>query len=379
MNDYQLPCPKSWDDFESICFDLWKSIWGDPAAHHYGRQGQRQNGVDIYGRGRYDESLIGIQCKGKNRNYGKKLTVKEVNAECNKARKFKHKLGAFIMATTSPRDNKIQDHCLTLNENKEYEFNVDSWSWDDIEEEIQCRSELMVKHYPNYRPRLLNKTNLSRFVPLNKIDAFFSRPDLIPFDNDIAKNHLHDLAYELAINAIHHGKASEVSIKIEEAKIFFIDNGLAFNPNNLLNNNNENGGSTALRHAKQFFSYNYTRNDKENTFEVTYIGNDINSDQDQPYTLVLDIEDIYDRKHLSRYVAEAFENQCYNAQRVIVDIVSYRIHPSGAFGLVDGLIDSINEFQSVVVYLPAGLYYEEELQRRASSTHIRFIKKGWPD
>ena len=46
----ELPVPKSWDEFEDICADLFSRIWNDHNVVRYGRMGQRQNGVDIRGR-----------------------------------------------------------------------------------------------------------------------------------------------------------------------------------------------------------------------------------------------------------------------------------------------------------------------------------------
>lgn len=42
--------PKSWEEFEDICADLYAQIWKDPGTQKHGRQGQPQGGVDIYGK-----------------------------------------------------------------------------------------------------------------------------------------------------------------------------------------------------------------------------------------------------------------------------------------------------------------------------------------
>ena len=42
-----LDPPKSWEELEEICADLFSREWKDNNATRYGRQGQRQNGVDI--------------------------------------------------------------------------------------------------------------------------------------------------------------------------------------------------------------------------------------------------------------------------------------------------------------------------------------------
>lgn len=49
-NNEQLRPPPSWDKFEEICADLFSRIWKDNQLVRYGRAGQRQHGVDIYGK-----------------------------------------------------------------------------------------------------------------------------------------------------------------------------------------------------------------------------------------------------------------------------------------------------------------------------------------
>ena len=83
-----LPYPANWSDFQDLCFQLWKEMWGDPYAHHNGRNGQAQNGVDIWGINMFDRHYSGIQCKGKNGNYQSKLTTDEIDNECKKAVNF---------------------------------------------------------------------------------------------------------------------------------------------------------------------------------------------------------------------------------------------------------------------------------------------------
>lgn len=49
------------------------------------------------------------------------------------------------MATTSPRDEKLQQVCRDLNKSGKHRFTVSVWSWDDIEDELQYRSDIL-KH-----------------------------------------------------------------------------------------------------------------------------------------------------------------------------------------------------------------------------------------
>ena len=101
----QIRAPRYWQEFEELCLCLLKAIWNDPLAEKNGRVGQPQHGVDIYGstdeqRTRYR----GVQCKGKDENYGARVTASELNAEIKKAKNFKPPLQHWILAAKrSPR------------------------------------------------------------------------------------------------------------------------------------------------------------------------------------------------------------------------------------------------------------------------------------
>ena len=58
--------------FESLCLYLWKDIWQDSGAQKNGRRGQKQDGVDIFGREK--GQLIGVQCKQKDGRLWAKVT-----------------------------------------------------------------------------------------------------------------------------------------------------------------------------------------------------------------------------------------------------------------------------------------------------------------
>jgi hypothetical protein len=102
-----LPEPKNWQDFERLCFDLYRHIWKTTDADMNGRQGQPQAGVDVYGTDRVEDKLVGVQCKGKDQGYGNKLIEKELREEIEKAKIFIPALDVFIVATTAPNDVHI--------------------------------------------------------------------------------------------------------------------------------------------------------------------------------------------------------------------------------------------------------------------------------
>src|SRR5208337_95938 len=108
LSHLQVPPPKTWQDFETLCCDFWRAIWKDPNAKKNGRQGQEQYGVDVYGNPNQQALWAGVQCKGKDNYTDKKLTEDELRAETDKAKSFIPKLSHFTMATTGPRDAVIQ-------------------------------------------------------------------------------------------------------------------------------------------------------------------------------------------------------------------------------------------------------------------------------
>ena len=150
FSNFQIPPPSNWQDFESLCCDLWREIWEDPNTKKNGRQGQPQNGVDIYGRHHKGNLWSGIQCKCKNNDLNRNLTESEVYNEVQKAKKSLPKLSEFIIATTGPKDARIEEFArkITHEHLKEGLFSVDIWGWDDIKEYLDNFPSIRSKYYP---------------------------------------------------------------------------------------------------------------------------------------------------------------------------------------------------------------------------------------
>jgi hypothetical protein len=149
ISNSQIPPPENWQDFETLCWDLWRSIWNYPETEKNGRQGQPQHGVDIYGRPEEGTDWAGIQCKGK-RNYSEKtIKSKELKEEVEKAKTFTPPLSKFIVATTGQRDQKIQELAREITEehHKKSLFSVDVIFWDDIRDLSIKHPEVFERHY----------------------------------------------------------------------------------------------------------------------------------------------------------------------------------------------------------------------------------------
>src|SRR5262245_31439776 len=107
LSSISLPKPKNWQDFESHTRVLFSCVLNDPHTQQNGRSGQKQNGVDIFGyRDRRPDCIVGVQCK---RKFETAVTEKELRTEVGKAKNFKPAISEFILITTAPRDQKIQE------------------------------------------------------------------------------------------------------------------------------------------------------------------------------------------------------------------------------------------------------------------------------
>jgi hypothetical protein len=112
MTDFSsvsIPPPSNWQDFERNIRLLFEHSLGDPHTQNNGRQGQAQHGVDVYGhRGGGCGPLVGVQCKGKDADYGGEVSEVELRDEIEKSEAFRPQLKEFILVTTAPDDAKIQ-------------------------------------------------------------------------------------------------------------------------------------------------------------------------------------------------------------------------------------------------------------------------------
>src|SRR5712692_11592663 len=106
--------PKTWEQFEELCADLFAEDLRLENLVRHGRAGQAQCGVDIFARA--TNGWIGIQCKRKSRWPERRVTKKQVDAEIGEARKFKPALSSFYIVTTAPDDAPLQEHVRLINE-----------------------------------------------------------------------------------------------------------------------------------------------------------------------------------------------------------------------------------------------------------------------
>ena len=129
-------------DFESLCCDMAKEIYGDFNAQKYGRRGQKQWGIDIKATDRKnnDERVV-IQCKYKydpskiSLNKKKEEILEELTTALSK-----HTFECFIYAANIDNDSVLQSYCEELSEKNGVEVKI--WSQEDVESVIRFYSRL---------------------------------------------------------------------------------------------------------------------------------------------------------------------------------------------------------------------------------------------
>jgi len=131
--------PLYWQQFEELAVGMLREVYGVPDAQAYGRPGQAQNGVDVYGKSRH--GMIGIQCKRlsdldeNGHPYpGGPVSRSFLRDAAAESLAFKPKLKIWILATTARRDTRVQGYVDDLNEEWEDEElgrRAIVWSWDE--------------------------------------------------------------------------------------------------------------------------------------------------------------------------------------------------------------------------------------------------------
>lgn len=132
LKDLQIFPFKDEDRFEEFCLVLWKKFLNDHNTQLNGRRGQRQQGVDLFGRRNGIGTWVGVQCKVRT---GGVLTENEIKEDVKNAKDFNPRLSELVFATTAKRDANLQETVRLLSEQnmKDGYFPINVFSWDDIE------------------------------------------------------------------------------------------------------------------------------------------------------------------------------------------------------------------------------------------------------
>ena len=135
--------PKLADDtqFEYMVRDIHKCLYPDAEVDKYGRNGQKQHGVDITIQ--TPQWLWCIQCKNQN-----VLTTSDVDAILEKCT-FQniHPFQKFIIATYACSDTHVVDHLIKIRGNAQYPFEIEYLHWELICGYIEQHPSILKQYY----------------------------------------------------------------------------------------------------------------------------------------------------------------------------------------------------------------------------------------
>lgn len=186
----ELPIPQSWEEFENISADVLKRMWRDPYVIRNGRSGQKQYGVDIYGRPVHlhgqGTKIAAAQCKRVTN-----LTEQEIAGEITSTYNFDPLPEEFLILTTLKRDSKLQTYVRT----NTWKINrVEILFWEDISLFLSEFDELLKKHFPGWFRSSISKNDLIQFL-------VESIPDDFEYDDSIGQHlYRHDVAIRLQLD-----------------------------------------------------------------------------------------------------------------------------------------------------------------------------------
>jgi len=172
------PSPIDANEFESMIRDICALEWNDSHTEKFGRKGQKQYGVDVYGQ---PVDLKGVyraaQCKLRTKK--DQLTEQEIEEEVSDARQFQHELDMLIIVTDAPRDTHTQILVDQISEREisNGNFRVAIWFWDNVTERLATYPKLIVKYYPDFFANLTTLPIVERLIdkPLQVV-SFTSSP-----------------------------------------------------------------------------------------------------------------------------------------------------------------------------------------------------------
>lgn len=154
--DSQIDAPTKWQTFEDLTCALFAEVWRDSTAQKNGRTGQPQRGVDVYGSPDWKPGIyFGVQCKGKDRGFGKRATKAEFDRELAKAEKFTPTLGRWYFATTAEVDVELQEHARAVSAARVVagKFEVDILGWGALKALIAKHPTVIRQFYPELAAR----------------------------------------------------------------------------------------------------------------------------------------------------------------------------------------------------------------------------------
>lgn len=149
LSQLQILPPKNWQDFESLCHELFRAEWGDFFAQKHARPGKAQDGVDLYGIPAKGLGYAGVQCKCPDLRVRNSLTPTQLRREIAKARRFTPSLKQYVIATPLPRDPELQRVAreITTQHRRRHLFPVHVLSWDDLTTMLDNHPHIATRYF----------------------------------------------------------------------------------------------------------------------------------------------------------------------------------------------------------------------------------------
>lgn len=135
----QFHPPENWQDFERLTRILFEDLY-DARFNRFGRSGQNQKGIDIFGK--LNQKNIVIQCKCKNQlTNSKNITIKEITDIVTKIdNEYSTHIDEIYILVTLPDDVKTQEFIANLNldRGKKNQAEIIFWGWNEISDRINA-------------------------------------------------------------------------------------------------------------------------------------------------------------------------------------------------------------------------------------------------
>lgn len=139
----QLPKSRSAEEFENMCADVLAIIYSSSFGR-YGRQGQKQNGIDLVDSSAQPSHIV-AQCKNYYACSYEKLKG-QLKKDIASAGNLPFPIQTFVAMTSLDRDVETQNYIINI----DADFEVIIFFWDDIQTEICRKTELLKKYYPHF-------------------------------------------------------------------------------------------------------------------------------------------------------------------------------------------------------------------------------------
>lgn len=147
----EISKPLNWQDFQRGCVPLFRKFIDDHHLQEWGREGQKQNGIDLHGYRHGDTTKpVGVQCRRKK----EPLTEKAMRDDAQAAQALNPPLTELIFATTADRDVKVQKAAANLTlelQESGWSCRVVVMSWQDLCVEIIKYEDALAEFLPSGR------------------------------------------------------------------------------------------------------------------------------------------------------------------------------------------------------------------------------------